>query len=431
MKDALEQLYKFDRQLLGSGYDNALNFIDHLIGIETIDIPSGTELGTWTVPEEWVVKEAWVKFNGEKILDYAQNPLSLVVYSLPFKGTVTREELQQHLHHAEDSDEVTPYTFKFYERDWGFSMPKIEMADGEYEVFIDTEFRPGTMKLGVHTISGKSDREVLIFAHLDHPHQANDNLSGVVCLLELANKLKCDHTIKLVFCPETIGSQAYAYTQDLSKVDFVIAVDICGNDSSIMFQKSWDDEHRINRVVHCALQVAGKPYRKGKFRTSIGSDETVFNDPLIGVPGVLFTTWPYPEYHTDRDTPEIINYEKISEVADLIVKTIEIYEKDYIPERLFKGPLMRSRYKIQSPIKRVNLIWDYLVYLMDGKRHLSEICADMETSFDQVYEAMEKVVADGKLKKNDSSTKNRNDDVMDGKVRRPDARKGKVKKASR
>ena len=405
MKKTLETLFKFDRQLLGAGYDSGLEYLNHLMGLDILEFDSGTEFGTWTVPEEWVVRDAWVKYKGKKIIDYKKNGLSLLVYSLPFQGIVSKEELEKHLHHAEDVDDATPFAFKFYERDWGVCLPRNKkLKEGDYEVFIDTEFRPGKMKIGVHTIKGKKDREVLVLAHLDHPQQANDNLSGIACLLDIFTKVKAeyfDHTIKLVICPETIGSQAYAYSQDLSKVDFVVAVDICGNDNSIMLQKSWNDDHRVNKVAHCALQVAAKPYRKGKFRTSIGSDETVFNDPLIGIPGLLLTTWPYKEYHTDKDTPEKINYEKISEVADLVIKMIEIYEKDYIPVRLFKGPLMRSRYKIQSPLKRVNLIWDYLIYLMDGEKYLSELCTDMEMSFDQVYDSLEKIVADGKIKKHD------------------------------
>ena len=406
MKEALEQLYTFPRQLLGSGYDNALEYINQLIGLDVIEVDSGTQLGTWTVPNEWAPKEAWVKYKGKKIIDFAKEPMSLITHSLPFKGTLDLEELKKHIWSVKDKetgddDGSIPFIFKFYDRDWGFACTQKQfdkLKEGEYEVFIDVEEKPGKMKLGVHTIKGKTDREILLFAHLDHAYMANDNLSGVVCLLEVFKKAKdLEHTVKLVFCPETIGSQAYIYTQDLSRVDFVAAVDICGNDSSVMFQKSWDDEARINRVVHCALQIAGKQYRKGKFRTSIGSDETAFNDPSIGIPGILFTTWPYPEYHTNLDTPEKINYEKISEVADLILKTIEIYEKDYIPVRVFKGPLMRSRYKIQSPVARVNLIWDYLIYSIDGKKTLAEICSDMEMNFEEVYKIFEKIIDDSQM----------------------------------
>ena len=69
LKTTLETLFGMDRQLLGAGYDNALTFIDHLIGLDVVEVNSGTELGTWTVPEEWVVKEAWVKYKGKKIIN--------------------------------------------------------------------------------------------------------------------------------------------------------------------------------------------------------------------------------------------------------------------------------------------------------------------------------------------------------------------------
>lgn len=399
LKQALEELYKFDRHLLGSGYDNAMTFLGTLIDLDIKEFETGTKLGTWTVPEEWIVKEAWLKKDGRVILDYKDNPLCLVDYSLPFKGKVTREELAKHIYRHEDSIEATPYTFKFYDRDWGFSMPNVELEDGEYEVCIDTKFRDGIMSYGVHTIKGESDREIVLLAHLDHPFQANDNLSGVICLLDLANKLKCKHTIKIVFCPETIGSQAYMYKESTAKIDFVIAVDICGNDAPILLQKSWDPEDRINRVAHCALQMAAKQYRKGKFRTSIGSDETAFNDPLVGIPGLLLTRWPYSEYHSDKDTPDKIDYGRIVETGELIQKIIEIYEKDYIPHRKFLGPMMRSRYGIQSPVKVVNLNWDYFCYSMDGKKSLAELCAEYEMPFDQVYETMEKIIEDGQIKR--------------------------------
>lgn len=400
MKEALEALFSMDRQLLGSGYDNALEYINQLIGLDIKEIPSGTELGTWVVPEEWVVKEAWLKFNGKKILDYKKAPLSLLVYSTGYSGEISKEELEKHLYRGEGAD--TPYNFRFYDRDWGFSVPKeFELKDGKYEVKIETEFLRGKLKYGVHTIDPEkgNGKEILIFAHLDHPHQANDNLSGVVCLMGLVHKLKAYHTVKLVFCPETIGSQAYVYNESLSNVEFVIAVDICGNDNSILFQKSWDNENRLNAVSHAALQMMNRPYRKGKFRTSIGSDETAFNDPLLGIQGVLLSRWPYKEYHTDQDTPEKIDYDKIVETGELIQKIIEIYERDYIPERLFKGPLMRSKYGIQSPLKVVNLNWDYFFYSMDGKRSLAQLCADFEMPFDEVYKKLDKVIEDGQIRR--------------------------------
>lgn len=422
-----------DNQLLGGGYDRSLYDINNIIPLEVINIPSGTEFGTWVVPDEWIVRDAWVKFKGEKIIDYQKEPLSLMVYSEPFKGIITAEELKKHLHYSEVNPDTIPYTYSFYEKNWGFNVkrdlvlkkkpgvcelgdchpelkaidpevgkvtiegqdysPKFEsvIEDGEYEVFIDTEFRKGSIKIGVHTIKGKSDREVLLFAHLDHPYQANDNLSGVQCLIDVAKQIKADHTIKIIFCPETIGSIAYAETQDISKVDFVIAVDICGNDNTLLIQKAFDKFARINYVVHSVVQDMGISYRKGEFRLLIGSDEYFFNDPLIGIPGILLSRYPYKEYHTSADKPEIIKEEKIKETTNVVLKTIEVYEKDYIPVRKIRGILRRSKFGLQSPNGLVNRDLDYLWYDCDGKKYISELVLPLGITFDFAYSFFDKL----------------------------------------
>jgi len=400
MQEVIKELYKWNRCLLGEGYDNALAYIDTLIGLEITEIDSGTKFGSWTVPEEWVVRDAWVKKNGKKVIDYKKEPLSLVVGSLPFKGKVKWDELQKHITTNQDQPESVPYDFKFYEKDWGFTAPfNQKFSDkGTYEVFIDTEYKPGKMKYGVHTIKGKSDREILLFAHLDHPYQANDNLSGVATLVDLATKLKTDHTIKIVFCPETIGSIAYANIADISKVDFVIALDIVGTDNPILMQLAYDTEARINRVANCALQVVDGSFRTGKFRTVIGSDEYIFNDPLVGIPGIMLSTFDnYPQYHTNKDTPEIIHYESMEKIQEIIIKIIEIYEKDYIPERN-PGVLMRSKYGLQTPNKSLNLNWDYLWYDVDGKQSLAELCSEFQVNFDVIYEKFEALIKDNEIR---------------------------------
>ena len=444
MLEQIKDLHKFDSHLLGSGYDSALTYINHIIPLDILEFPSGTKIQTWTVPDEWIVKDAWVKYNGKKIIDYKENPFHLVDYSLPFKGEVDAEELRQHLHYSEERPGDIPYVFKFYDRDWGFCVPKdfllekipdkceggtcmpelkkidktvgkiqIEGEDytpkfksklkkGKYEVFIDTEFKKGIMKVGVHTIKGKTDKEILLFAHLDHPYQANDNLSGVVALMDLAFKLKdkYEHTIKIIFCPETIGSIAYASTQDISKVDFVISIDAIGNDNTLLFQKSFNPEDKINKVAHLAIQNLGESYRKATFRFLIGSDEYVFNDPKIGIPGIMLSRFPYPEYHTDKDTPEIIKEEMLEKVQKVIMKIIEIWEKDYIPERKFSGPLMRSKYDMQTPYKQLNLSHDYLIYSIDGKKSLAELCCEFALNFDNTYNIFEKLKKDDYISSN-------------------------------
>lgn len=464
LKTVVETLAPMERHLLGPGYDSALEYIKHLVPLEVLRFPSGQKLGTWTVPQEWSIKDATVTYvgpdasdpkPGPELLDFKNNPLSVAVGSRGINTRIDRETLRKHWHYSDDKPEATPYVFNFYPRteaeSWGICLPQKKLrskiveisADGKvlcedgtcypdlkdldpsvgkviiegqeyqpkyadtlpegfYDVKIDAELKDGVMKLGVHTIKGKSDREILLFAHLDHAYQANDNISGVACLLGVANKLKAEHTVKIIFCPETIGSVAYALTQDISKVDFMIAVDICGNKNSILLQKAFDEEHKINRVAHLAIQSLGETYRKGQFRNTIGSDEYVFNDPLIGIPGIMFSSWPYPEYHTSEDTVDKIDYDQIEKTINAIVRTIEYYEMDFIPKREFKGPLMRSRYGIQTPSKQVNLSWDYFVYAMDGKRTLAELCCDYGLNFEFALSVMGTMIQDGIISRIDA-----------------------------
>jgi aminopeptidase-like protein len=286
-----------------------------------------------------------------------------------------------------------------------------------YEVFIDNEYRPGVMKVANHTIPGKTKKEILLFAHLDHPFQANDNLSGVAALIDLVSLIKpeqYEHTIKLVFCPETIGSIAYAQTQDLSNVEFVIALDAVGNahEAGLMLQKSFDTSARINTIAALALRAAGG-YRQGAFRCGIGSDEYVFNDPKIGVPGIMFTSHPYDKYHTSFDTPEFIDYDMITRVQKAIIKIIEYYEADFIPERKFTAPLFRSKYGIQSTGKPQNLAWDYFIYSMDGTKTFSSLCLEFGLNFELTYDHIGRLIADGQIS------------------RRPITGKGDIKKTPR
>jgi len=403
-KKIIEELYPINAYLLGEGYDKRLDILKNYFELDIKEVPSGQEFGTWTIPDEWVVRDAWVKFKGKKILDYNKQPFHLVVGSLPYQGKVDLNELKKHLYWSDTKPDAVPYVMKYYEKVWGFCLSKQQyesLKEGEYEVFIDTEWKPGILKYGVHTIPGKSNREILLFAHIDHPFQANDNLSGVACMLDIKDRIKSDHTIKIVFCPETIGSIAYAHLEDLSKVDFVMAVDICGTENSLLLLKAYNPENKLNRVAHCALQGLGKPYRKAPFRSTIGSDESVFNDPLINIPGLCITTHDktWLDYHTEFDTPDKINYDKITETGDLLLKIIEIYEKDYIPVRKFKGQLFRTKYNLQSELKQVNLNWDYFIYAIDGKKSLVELCADYEFNFDKTYEVFDKLIKDGKIEK--------------------------------
>lgn len=402
MQKIINDLFKINRTLVGSGYDKALEYIRGILPrMEIMEFKTGEEYGTWKIPQKWEVKDAWVKHKGKKIIDFKKEPLSLVVGAKPIHGVVDLKELQNHIHFHSEEEKAIPYVFKYYDKDWGFCLALEQynkLEEGEYEVFIDTKETEGTLKIGQYIIRG-DDREIFIMVHLDHPYQANDNLSGVVSAINLAKSLECKHTVKVIFVPETIGSIVYAHTQDLSKIDYGITLDMVGNDNSIIMQQTFFEGERINRAGIMAMSnISPECYRKAPFRAPLGADEYIFNDPLIGIPTLLFSRYPYKEYHTNLDTPAIIKEDKIKETIEIVKKTIEIMDKDWIPERHFKGPLMRSRYGVQHLSKEQNRKYDFFFYLMDGKRSVLDLSYICQLEFDEMNELLTKLKKDDIIK---------------------------------
>src|SRR6185369_8504452 len=79
------------------------------------------------------------------------------------------------------------------------------------------------------------------------------------------------------------------------------------------------------------------------FREYIGSDELIFSDPEFKIPSIMISTWPYKEYHTHLDNPEIIKEKSLEKVKSLTLKIITNFDRNFIPQRLWNGPLMRSK----------------------------------------------------------------------------------------
>ena len=80
---------------------------------------------TWYVPERYVVHEAYLEIEGgERVVDFKNNPLHIVSYSPPVDATFSFEELQPHLYFNEKRPHAIPWVFKYYDRDWGFCLPK-------------------------------------------------------------------------------------------------------------------------------------------------------------------------------------------------------------------------------------------------------------------------------------------------------------------
>ena len=367
LKSIIAEILPLHRTLVSDDMDKTLQIIgSHLpesadYCIETYT--PGTPIWTWRVPERYVVHEAYLETEaGERIVDFGDNPLHIISYSLPVDALLTWDELVPHLRYSTKRPTAIPWEFKYYERDWGFCLPKQQFdhlpRDQRYHAVIRSEFltdpqqgfRVSTCVLHPQGGRNPDSGEMLIQAHTCHPMQANDDASGVVTEIELAHRLAENPlppgsmSIRFWFGPETVGTIAYlAHNEGLiPNLRGSIFIDIAGNQNSLALQRTRQDSHLLDRVAQHVLRKRFGWFREGEFAQVAPNDERVVNGPGVNVPSIGLSRFPYDEYHTTDDNLDIIHEDLLVEMADVVEEIIRIYASNYIPKRTFRGPLFLS-----------------------------------------------------------------------------------------
>lgn len=395
MMRIINDLWSLRRDIVSDGYDRALEYINGILPLKVHEFKTGTKCWTWTVPEKWSVNEAYISNGSKRVLDLKDHPLHVISYSLPVDKEVPREELLSHLHTRPDRPGAIPFEFKYYERDWGFCMAheKLESLDRErYRVFIDSRFEKGSLKVGEIDIRGKMKDTILIVAHLCHPCMANDDLSGVAAMIgtagELLQKKGLRYSYKFLLVPETIGSIAYLSANDAvaSDIKYGIFLEMLGNDNSIGLQFSYQGDTMIDEVAeHCCARSL-KEFRRGAFRTIVRNDEMVYNGPGVNIPMISLSRYPYPEYHTSDDNPGIISRERIEEAKRLLIDITDVFERDFVPVRKFKGPVFLSGCGMMVDWRKDRALKGKVELLMmnlEGELSVFEIARKIGMDFEQ------------------------------------------------
>ncbi len=406
LENLFDELFPITRSISGAGLRKSLSIIGKLIPLNILEYPSGTECFDWTVPDEWNIKEAYIKrISGEKVIDFKDNNLHVMGYSIPFNDRISASELKKHISYIEDKPDAIPFVTSYYKRRWGFSLKYsefIKLKDKNYDVHIDSTLEPGSVTVGECFIKGSSHEEILLFSHIGHPSMANDQLSGpltLVAIIEwlLKNKNNLKYSYRIIFAPETIGSIAYIHSNlnSLKKNCIGGYTVVCTGDyHPFTYRMSKNRNSVSDHAMENALINSGSDYEIKDF-SPIGCDERHFNSHGIGIPiGSIMRLAPgsYPEYHTSLDNKNFISFENINHTADLVINAIKNMECDAritaihknCEPKLDKYGLYPTLSNKNSNIKGVqNLIslWAYA----DGST-LSEIANIMDIS---VYEARE------------------------------------------
>lgn len=424
LKGLLEELFPLDRALVSDGTDAALARLGATLPasagwtIETF--APGEQAWTWRIPERYVAHEAYLETeDGQRVVDYAESPLHLVSYSEPVDLLLTFDELAGHLHTAPHRPWAVPWEFKYYERSWGFCLSEEALAalprDVRYRAVIRSEFLSDPahgLTVGVARVEPEgghhpSAGELLVCAHIDHPAQANDDLSGVVSAAEVLRRLAADPlpegsmSVRFLFGPETIGSIAYlSRHEDLIEVlRGAVYSEMTGNDNSFVLQRSRQDDDLMDRIARRVLAARSDgDVREGGFRDVVGNDEMVINGPGVDVPCISISRWPYPEYHTSDDTPAILSEERLLEGADVLEEIIRIRATAYAPRRTFRGPVFLSGYGLWVDWRvdpALNAALEKIMLRLEGDRTIFDIADELDLDYWAVRGYVERFRARG------------------------------------
>ena len=431
MLSLINELWFLKRDIVSDDFDRALVRLGQVIQesggkMQIHAYPSGETCWTWRVPEKWTCHAAYLEtLDGKRLLDYADNPLHVVSYSLPFEGQVSREELLKHLHSHPRLPDAIPFVFKYYDRDWGLCAPQSlreTLTDESYRVVIRTSFEPGALKVGEIVVPGESAETFVLVAHLCHPGMVNDDLTGVVVGLDVMRRLgqgalgreahtqvpdrahtqvRPYYTYRMLILPETIGSVAYLSHNEHLIPDMAggLFLEMLGNDAPHALQKSFQPESQADRALGSALLSLDPDAWSAPYRMVINNDERQFNAPGVRVPMLSISrvhhreapTWPYPEYHSSLDTPAIVTQARLEQSRDLVIELLQAWENNQYVVNHFKGEVFCSGYGIWIDYRTNPEGHRRLFEIMercDGEHTVADIACELGISFQAAWEVV-------------------------------------------
>ena len=406
LHDVAKQLFPLNRSITGDGVRQTLAIIgEHLPGLTVHEVPSGTAVLDWTVPDEWNVHSAHLDGpDGTRVVDFADCNVHLVSYSTPVDVRLPLAELQAHLHSDAEHRSAIPYVTSYYNRTWGFCLTQEQretLPEGEYHAVIDATLEPGSLTYADLVIPGEVADEVLITTYICHPSMANNELSGPMVALGLARWLQSlpsrRYTYRFVFEPETIGAITYISEHlDHLRKRVVAAVNLTciGDDGDYSYLASRLGNTAIDRIARRIVRTRPQPVEYSYLDR--GSDERHYGMPGVDVPMISLMRTKYgvyPEYHTHLDDLTVVTPSGLQGGLDLVRDCIVVLEAaQYYRSTVLGEPQLGRRglyhtMHARTVSNEILLRTNVLAYA-DGQHSV----ADMAEMFDAPIEDVQAIV---------------------------------------
>ncbi len=407
----MERLYPLCRSLTGNGVRATFDVLEELIPIERVNVPSGTHIFDWIVPDEWNIRDAYVAApDGTRVIDFRQSTLHVVSYSEPVRTRLTLEQLREHLFTLPDQPDLIPYRTSYYNRTWGFCLSQnqlLSLQPGEYDVVIDSTLQPGHLTYAELILPGEDPDagEVLFSTYVCHPSLANDNLSGIAVTTMLARELtsrQLKHTYRFVFAPGTIGPLSWLHVNRdrLDRIRHGLALSCIGDGGNLTYKRSRREHADVDLAVEIVLRDSGLPHRLLPW-DPWGGDERQFCSPGFNLPvGTLMRT-PHGEfdgYHTSADSLDRIAPASLGGAVETALRVIDVLETNgsfrnqspYGEPQLGRRGLFRSSGgAVSSPLEEKAFLW--LLNLSDGDQSLLDIARRSEIPYTTIERAAQRL----------------------------------------
>jgi aminopeptidase-like protein len=337
------RLYPLCRSATGDGVRETLAILSEMVPLQIHEVPTGTPVLDWAVPEEWNVRDAYVKNSrGERVIDFQRSNLHVVGYSVPVSQKMSLRELKCKLHTLPAHPDWIPYRTNYFRHDWGFCLTEHQLQSLEedtYEVLIDSTLKAGSLTYGELVLPGLESAEVLLSAHVCHPSLCNDNLSGISVAAFLARYLArraqegrpTRYTYRFLFAPATIGAITWLGRNEanLSRIRHGLVLTLLGDSGALTYKRSRRGDALIDRAAaHALAHVPG-----GSIRDFIpyGYDERQFCSPGFDLPvGCLMRTphGEFDEYHTSADDLNFVKPHSLLDSLEKCLRILDILERD-------------------------------------------------------------------------------------------------------